>query len=132
MARPKGLVKTGGRRAGTLNRATAEVKVLAQEYTAAAILTLAEIMANPEAPPAARVSAASALLDRGHGKPPQAITGLDGSPLIPERAADPDRIAGALLLMVEAPATRAIAGLRVPPRLVHSATVDAETEDETG
>ena len=32
-------------------------------------------MANPKSPPAARVSAANALLDRGYGKPPQHITG---------------------------------------------------------
>jgi hypothetical protein len=31
-------------------------------------------MANPKSPPAARVSAANALLDRGYGKPPQHIT----------------------------------------------------------
>jgi hypothetical protein len=32
-------------------------------------------MSNPKAAPAARVSAANALLDRGYGKPPQHITG---------------------------------------------------------
>jgi hypothetical protein len=33
------------------------------------------IMTNPKSAPAARVSAANALLDRGYGKPPQHITG---------------------------------------------------------
>ena len=47
----------------------AEVKELAREHTGAAIETLVSIMANPKAAPAARVSAANALLDRGYGKP---------------------------------------------------------------
>ena len=105
MAGP-GAPKTGGRQAGTPNKATAEVRALAQEYTEAAVLALAEIMKSGDAPAAARVSAASALLDRGHGKPPQALVGAGGSPLIPERAADPDRIAQALLLMISAPGSR--------------------------
>jgi hypothetical protein len=92
--------KTGGRQAGTPNKATAEVRVLAQNYTAAAVLALAEIMENRDAPPAARVSAASALLDRGHGKPPQAITGAHGKDLIPERSADPARTAALFVSLV--------------------------------
>ena len=87
------------------------MRALAQEYTAAAVLALAEIMKGGDAPPAARVSAASALLDRGHGKPAQAITGAGGKDLIPERAADPDRIAQALLLMVKAPGSRPASAL---------------------
>lgn len=53
---------------------------LAQEYTKEALMCLAKIMRNGEAPPAARVSAAAAILDRGWGRPPQAITatGTDG------------------------------------------------------
>jgi len=35
-------------------------------------------MTNPKTSPAARVSAANALLDRGYGKPPQHITGVGG------------------------------------------------------
>ena len=35
-------------------------------------------MNNPKSAPAARVSAANALLDRGYGKPPQHITGEGG------------------------------------------------------
>jgi Family of unknown function (DUF5681) len=56
----------------------AEVKELAREYTAEAIQTLVSIMTNPKSTPAARVSAANALLDRGYGKPPQHITGESG------------------------------------------------------
>jgi hypothetical protein len=35
-------------------------------------------MNQPDAPPAARVSASTALLDRGWGKPAQAMAGPDG------------------------------------------------------
>ena len=44
---------------------------LARTYTVAAVETLAEIMQDKDAPPSARVSAATAMLDRGYGKPPQ-------------------------------------------------------------
>jgi hypothetical protein len=55
-------------------KAIAEVKELAREHTGKAVETLVSIMSDPKAPPAARVSAANALLDRGYGKPPQHIT----------------------------------------------------------
>ncbi|MEB4592004.1 hypothetical protein VSS37_13505 [Candidatus Thiothrix sp. Deng01] len=74
MPRQPGTPKTGGRVAGTRNKATAAVKAVAGSYTTAAIETLAEIMQDGTAPPAARVSAANALLDRGHGKPMQSST----------------------------------------------------------
>ena len=38
------------------------------------------VMRDATAPPAARVSAATALLDRGHGKPTQPISGDDEMP----------------------------------------------------
>ena len=57
----------------------AEVKELAREYTGKAVETLVSIMSDPKAPPAARVSAANALLDRGYGKPPQHLTGESGT-----------------------------------------------------
>jgi hypothetical protein len=44
-----------------------------------AINTLAAIMKNPKTPAAARISAAQAILDRGHGKPAQAIE-VDAGP----------------------------------------------------
>ncbi len=62
-----------GRRKGTPNKATADVKEAAAVYTAGAVATLAEIMQSPEHPAAARVSAANALLDRAHGKPKQSV-----------------------------------------------------------
>jgi Family of unknown function (DUF5681) len=53
----------------------AEVKELAREHMPAAIKALVSIMNNTKASDAARVSAASALLDRGYGKPQQHISG---------------------------------------------------------
>ena len=61
--------KTGGRKAGTRNKTTADVKAVAATYTTTAIEMLAEIMQDDTAPPAARVSAANSLLDRACGKP---------------------------------------------------------------
>jgi hypothetical protein len=49
----------------------ADVKAAAQELTQEAIDTLKAVMKDPKAPPSAR-SAATAILDRGHGKPHQA------------------------------------------------------------
>jgi len=48
-----------------------EVQVLARKYAPEAIETLRGIMENIDAPPAARISAAIALLDRGFGRPHQ-------------------------------------------------------------
>lgn len=73
MPRQPGTPKTGGRVAGTPNKATADVKALAGSYTSAALETLAEIMQDDTAPPAARVSAANSLLDRAHGRPRQEL-----------------------------------------------------------
>lgn len=76
--------KTGGRQPGSLNKATADLKALAQHYTQAALKTLAVIMEHGQSEQA-RVAAANALLDRGHGKPAQALTAEDGGPLIPAK-----------------------------------------------
>jgi Family of unknown function (DUF5681) len=56
-------------------KVVAQVRELAREHTAEAIQTLVSIMTDPKSAPAARVSAANALLDRGYGKPPQHVTG---------------------------------------------------------
>src|SRR5262249_60455955 len=57
--------------------APTEIRTLARSYTKAAINTLVGIMRQPKAPPAARVMAANALLDRGWGKAPQTVA-VDG------------------------------------------------------
>ena len=64
--------KTGGRKAGTLNKATLEVKEAARQYAPAALNWLYQIMENGESD-AAKVSAARELLDRAYGKPTQSI-----------------------------------------------------------
>jgi len=45
-----------------------DIKALARAHAQAAIQVLADIMTRPDAPAAARISAAKALLDRGFGK----------------------------------------------------------------
>lgn len=45
------------------------VRALAREHAAAAVAALAAVMNDPAATPAARVPAASALLNWGYGKP---------------------------------------------------------------
>jgi hypothetical protein len=50
-----------------------EVQALAREYTTEAIETLAAIMRSAKSPAAARTAAASAILDRGYGRPAQTI-----------------------------------------------------------
>lgn len=54
-------------------KATADIRSLARSYTKTALKTLVGIMQQRSAPAASRVSAAIALLDRGWGKPSQAI-----------------------------------------------------------
>lgn len=62
-----------GRRKGAPNKVTVIVKDAAQAFTADALDTLAKIMKDGDSPAAARVAAANALLDRGHGKPKQSL-----------------------------------------------------------
>jgi Family of unknown function (DUF5681) len=69
-------------------RVVAEVPELARAHTVEAVETLVSIMTNPKSAPAARVSAANALLDRGYGKPPQHITG-EGGPSYVVRLPEP-------------------------------------------
>lgn len=54
-------------------KAPVEIRSLARSHTEKALKTLKEIMENVEINPAARVSAAVALLDRGWGKPSQTV-----------------------------------------------------------
>jgi len=58
-----------------------EIRSLARSHTESALNVLAGIMNEPDAPHAARVSAANSLLDRGWGKPSQPIAGDDENPL---------------------------------------------------
>lgn len=81
--KPKGSPKTGGRQKGTTNKATAEIKAIAQKHGEAAIKALVKLLNDEDTPPQTKVSAANSLLDRGYGKPAQAITGADDTPLFP-------------------------------------------------
>jgi Family of unknown function (DUF5681) len=79
----------------------AEVRELAREHTSKAVETLVSIMTNQKAAPAARVSAANALLDRGYGKPPQHITG-EGGPRYVVRLPEPCKTAEEWVQTLEA------------------------------
>ena len=50
-------------------REVGHVRDLAREHTTVAVETLVAVMKNAKAPPAARVAASNALLDRGYGRP---------------------------------------------------------------
>lgn len=57
---------------------------VAKAHTQSAIDTLVSIATDEEAPHAARVSASTAILDRGWGRPAQSVevTGADGGPVM--------------------------------------------------
>jgi hypothetical protein len=63
------------RRSDTIvaRQALVTVRMAARALTQEAIDTLAAVIRDGKAPPAARISAATALLDRGHGRPSQAV-----------------------------------------------------------
>lgn len=66
--------RRGGRKAGTPNKVTADVRAAAQKYGPKALKVLAKIMECDKQPAAARVSAAKEILDRAYGKSPQPVT----------------------------------------------------------
>jgi hypothetical protein len=77
--------RRGGRRAGVPNKATRDIKALAQQFSPKAIAGLAGLAGliegvAPAQSEQARVAAMKELLDRGHGRPPQAIIGDDNAP----------------------------------------------------
>ncbi len=70
----RGGARTGaGRPKGAANKATADIKEAASEYSDAALNVLVTVARNTKAPAAARVAAANAILDRAHGKPKQSM-----------------------------------------------------------
>jgi hypothetical protein len=79
MPRPKGLPKTGGRQKGSVNKATADVKALAQEHGAEAIGRLVRIIKTSKNEVAV-IAATREILDRGYGKAKQGVelSGADG------------------------------------------------------
>lgn len=75
--------RRGGRHKGVPNKITADVRIAAQKYTAEAIETLASIMRDSDVDQA-RIAAAKELLDRGHGKSTQPVTGELDAKLVVE------------------------------------------------
>ena len=92
--------KTGGRQKGSVNKSTAEIKLLAQKYSARVIEELAKLAGVSDADGGkaeseqARIAAMKELMDRGHGKPTQAIVGGDDTeePIKLEHAATDELI----------------------------------------
>jgi hypothetical protein len=76
---PGGRRPGAGRPKGSVNKPKWEVPTdlnlvqLARSYTVEAIEILIAVARDLEAPHAARIAAAAHLLDRGHGRPPQAV-----------------------------------------------------------
>lgn len=68
--------KTGGRSKGTPNKATADIKALAQVHAATAMTELARLATKSDSD-AARVAAIKELFDRGFGKARQSVD-VDG------------------------------------------------------
>jgi hypothetical protein len=70
MAPPKGTPKPlgSGRKRGTPNKTTAEMRAVAQSYGPEAFAILISIMRNLDAPLQVRIMAARDVLDRGYGK----------------------------------------------------------------
>ena len=64
---PGSQLENKGRKPGVM------ITTLARAHTEVALRTLAEVMANKKSPPAARVAASQALLDRGWGKAPVTV-----------------------------------------------------------
>ena len=65
--------KTGGRKPGSVNKATADIRELAQNYAPEALVELARL-AKGAVSEAARVGAIKEILDRAYGKSPQDVT----------------------------------------------------------
>jgi hypothetical protein len=99
--------RRGGRQKGTPNKATAEVKVLAQKYAPAAIEELGRLSTEAESE-AARVAASKEILDRAYGKPMQPVAGN----IAMRDARKVDEVSDAELeqIIIEARATNCIGG----------------------
>jgi hypothetical protein len=68
--------RRGGRQKGTPNRVTGELRLIAAEHGPAAITELVSIALDPETKSkskATRIAAIRELLDRGFGRPSQAL-----------------------------------------------------------
>lgn len=73
MPRPRGSPKFGGRKSGTVNKLTKELRQAAQDHAGDALAALVEVMTKSDNH-MARIRAACEVLDRGYGKSTQHIT----------------------------------------------------------
>lgn len=74
--------RRGGRKPGVPNKATASIRDIAREYTTEAFDALVGVLRDADAPAAAKVGAANAILDRGYGKASTVISGdEEGGPV---------------------------------------------------
>ncbi len=64
--------RRGGRKAGVPNKATREIRDIAQSYGEKAIREAGRLMTNAETEPA-RIAAINIILDRAYGRPAQAV-----------------------------------------------------------
>lgn len=72
--------RRGGRKPGTPNKATADLKALARQYVPSAIVELARLAQEAESEPA-RVAAIKELFDRAYGKATTLIGGDADNPI---------------------------------------------------
>src|SRR6202000_3173538 len=69
-----GKFKTSGDLQSAMGKAITEIRSLARSHTRTALNVLVAVMRNTKATPPSRVAAASAILDRGWGKPTQSLS----------------------------------------------------------
>jgi hypothetical protein len=88
MANRGGIRVGSGRPAGASNKATSELKLnlseLAREYTQDALSVLVAVM-NTSQSDSARIAAATAILDRGYGRPTKTTSLEVNAPFVPTK-----------------------------------------------
>jgi len=86
MASHGGMRAGSGRPTGAVNKATSELKFnlseLARQHTNDALDTLVNVMKSGQSD-AARISAATAILDRGYGRPTKTTSLEVNAPFVP-------------------------------------------------
>lgn len=78
MAQRGGARPGAGRKPGQVSKAKREIAEMAKDHAAKALEVLVSVANNAKSPAPARVSAATAILDRGYGKPRQSVD-MDGA-----------------------------------------------------
>ena len=88
MASHGGMREGSGRPAGAANKATSELKLnlseLARKYTNDALNTLVDVMQSSQSD-SARITAATAILDRGYGRPTKTTSLELAPPFVPTK-----------------------------------------------